>query len=70
MVTESGTTGLGWCTWYSGMRSTWSRRALPSKRFRTTAGNGATGKTLLATTTELRSAPSASARIFSLRPKP
>ena len=32
MITESGITGLGWCTWYSGMRSNCNRCALPRSR--------------------------------------
>ena len=70
MIIESGTRGLGWCTWYSGMRGTPRRRLLPANRCRTTGGNGATGKILVATTTSSRSWPSASPRIRSLRPKP
>src|SRR4051794_37646968 len=41
MITESGTSGLGWCTWYSGIRVSPSRRALPAHRCRPTGGEGA-----------------------------
>ncbi|CAB4929114.1 unannotated protein [freshwater metagenome] len=70
IVTVSGTTGLGWCTWYSGIRRTPSRCALPCHAFRTSFGNGATGSTFEARTTSSRSAPSAAPRIRSLLPGP
>ena len=57
MITESGTTGLGWCTWYSGMRLQLQPLGAARPRCRTTGGNGATGKILLATTTSPRSSP-------------
>ena len=70
MITESGTTGFGWCTWYSGIVLRCSRRALPAARRRTIGGNGAIGKILLATTTDSRLLPSALARMRSLFPAP